>query len=458
MNDGLLESVFAVRSADDRNSQFGTAYVVRHDGARSYLITCAHVVRAVGGEGHVLVGSHPATVVTSGDSDGADDLAVLATDRLAGPALPLAFDAERGRMVTVAGFRAVSLARRLLGAVRADATLGSSMVLDSRGGRTAAWQLVSGDASIGEGFSGSPVIDVVTGEVIATAAYQQTENRVIAVAADALRSLWPDGLANVTAARSVFRGIEFVYIPGSRFVMGTPELRAAELARLEDREAFLAEAPPHDVELTGYYISRFPVTNRQYADFTGATNHRVPYRDDYWSRPYCWHPGERVYPDGKADFPVVLVSWNDALAFCGWLGGRLPTEAEWEKAASGREPRTWPWGDAWDAQRCNTVEGGRGTCLPVGHAPGGDSPYGVSDMSGNVWEWCSSLFDPYPYRANDGREQVSVPGHRVIRGGAWGNSRWTARCAARERAPADDFGFSMGFRVALSRSVLGHAG
>lgn len=458
MNDSLLESIFSVRSADDSNPQFGTAYVVRHDGTRSYLITCAHVVRAVGGDEQVLVGSQPATVVASGYSDGADDLAVLATDRLAVQPLPLAFDAERGRMVTVAGFRAVSRARRLLGAVRAEATLGSAMVLDSRGGRTPAWQLVSGDVSIGEGFSGSPVVDVVTGEVIATAAYQQAENRVIAVAADALRSLWPDGLANVTAARSEYRGIEFVYIPGSRFVMGTPPLRAAELASLEDRESFRAEAPQHDVDLAGDYISRVPVTNRLYADFIAATSHRVPYRNDYWSLPYCWHPGERAFPDGKADFPVVLVSWNDALAFCGWLGVRLPTEAEWEKAASGQEPRTWPWGDSWDAQRCNTLEGGRGTCLPVGHVPGGDSPFGVSDMSGNVWEWCSSLFDPYPYRAGDGRERVSAPGPRVIRGGAWGNSRWTARCAARERAPADDFGFSIGFRVALSRSVLGQAG
>jgi formylglycine-generating enzyme required for sulfatase activity len=458
MNDGLLESIFSVRSADDSNAQFGTAYVVRHDDATSYLVTCAHVVRAVGGEAQVLIGRQPATVVKAGFSDGADDLAVLATDRLAAPALPLAFDAERGRMVTVAGFRAVSRARRLLAAVRADATLGSAMVLDSRGGRTAAWQLVSGDVSIGEGFSGSPVVDVVTGEVIATAAYQQTENRVIAIAADALGSLWPDGLAKVTASRSDFRGIEFVYIPGSRFVMGTPQLRAAELARIEDREAFLAEIPPHEVELAGYYISRFPVTNRQYGEFIGATDHRVPYRDDYWSLPYCWNPGERVYPDGKSDFPVVLVSWDDALAFCGWLGVRLPTEAEWEKAASGQKPRTWPWGDTWEPRRCNTLEGGSRTCLPVGHAPLGESPYGVSDLSGNVWEWCSSLFDPYPYRADDGREQVSVPGRRVIRGGAWGNSRWTARCAARERAPADDFGFSIGFRVALSRSALARAG
>ncbi|MCI0688606.1 MAG: SUMF1/EgtB/PvdO family nonheme iron enzyme [Sporichthyaceae bacterium] len=453
MTDRLLGSVLPVRSTDEGNAAFGTAFVVSHDQARTYLVTCAHVVRDVGGDSQVLAGDQRAGVVAYGSPDGADDIAVLATDRIAATPMALGFDAERGRAVSVLGFRSVQLGARLLAVEPVDSTLGPQMALDSPSGRNTAWQLQFAERGLDQGYSGSPIVDVVTEEVVAIAAYRQDERRAIAIAVTGLRALWPDGLPDLAAPVTV-AGTEFVYVPSSPFSMGTPQRDADELAELGKRESFRAEAPRHEVDLPGYYIGRLPVSNAQYAQFVSATGHRVPYRDDPWSRPYSWDQQTRAFPAEIADLPVVLVSWHDARAYCEWLEVRLPTEAEWEKAASGRTPHLWPWGDDWDEERCNTVEGGRDACLPVGAlSPAGDSGYRVADLAGNVWEWCASQFDPYPYRVDDGREQPGAPGTRVIRGGAWGNDRWAARCAAREHAAPDEYGFSIGFRIALSRDA-----
>ena len=133
----------------------------------------------------------------------------------------------------------------------------------------------------------------------------------------------------------------------------------------------------------------------------------------------------------KANHPVVKVSWYDAMEYCKWLNEklqgeigalavRLPTEAEWEKAARGEQGNEWPWGNEFDAAKCNSSEGGKGDTTPVGaYSPQGDSPYGAADMAGNVWEWCHSIFKPYPYKADDGREKESGSELRVVRGGAW---------------------------------------
>jgi formylglycine-generating enzyme required for sulfatase activity len=201
-------------------------------------------------------------------------------------------------------------------------------------------------------------------------------------------------------------------------------------------------------------MSRFPVTNRQYYSFVQATGRSVPYREDEMSSRFNWNPAKRRYAPGTENCPVVLVSWHDARAYCRWTGTELPSEAEWEKAARGsRDAREWPWGDDWDPERANTAEAGRGTLAAVGtFSPAGDSPYGVSDMSGNIWQWCNSLFKEYPFDAKDGRESPASLGSRVIRGGAWGNDRFFARCATRNSAPPDDLGFSIGFRVVLRKS------
>jgi formylglycine-generating enzyme required for sulfatase activity/predicted phosphodiesterase len=241
---------------------------------------------------------------------------------------------------------------------------------------------------------------------------------------------------------------EFVPIPAGLFVMGSTDARTSALAAQESRHPFDNECPRHEVELAGYLISRYPVTNGEYEAFVRTTGRAVPYREDAWSRKMNWDPQARTFPAGKAEHPVVLVSWEDARAYCAWFGARLPTEAEWEKAARGDDGREWPWGNAWQADRCNSDNLNSGT-MPVGHfGPRGESVYGAADMVGNVWEWCSSHLDPYPYFAADGREAMIDVGKRVQRGGAWSdNGQLFARCAVRAGQSSQDFGFNIGFRL-----------
>lgn len=165
--------------------------------------------------------------------------------------------------------------------------------------------------------------------------------------------------------------------------------------------------------------------------------------------------GDR-YPEGKGDYPAVNVSWHDAMAYCGWLSDRtgkfcrLPTEAEWEKAASwdpeAKVKRRYPWGGGFDRSRCNL---GMGT-TPVGaYYPEGDSCYGVADMAGNVWEWCSTLVRGYPYDPRDGREDLEAEGRRVLRGGSWYFDQWYTRCTYRFGYTPEYRFYLLGFRVVV---------
>jgi formylglycine-generating enzyme required for sulfatase activity len=238
-------------------------------------------------------------------------------------------------------------------------------------------------------------------------------------------------------------GKEMIYIPGGEFVMGSDDGRASE-------------RPAHKVRVDAFYIDRYPVTNEEYKRFVDATGRPLPCYDVEWARPegYNWDPETRTPPKGKENHPVVLVSWEDANAYATWAGKRLPTEAEWERAAAGPDGHRWPWGDEFIEGYSNTRENSAtGTTAVDAYCPQGDSQEGVADMVGNVWEWTSSLFRPYPYDANDGRESQEADGWRVLRGGSWHNDLDRARCTARLDG---DFLFfnNVGFRCAVSANEV----
>jgi formylglycine-generating enzyme required for sulfatase activity len=232
---------------------------------------------------------------------------------------------------------------------------------------------------------------------------------------------------------------QLVRIPAGPFLMGSTD---------DDKQAEDNEKPQHTLELPDYFIGKYPVTNAEYQAFVRETGHSPP---RHWD-------GE-TYPEEKGDHPVVTVTWWDAMAYCQWLNEksgkayRLPTEAEWEKAARGADGRLYPWGNDWDPARLNSQEGGVGYTTSVGqYAPAGDSPYGAADMAGNVWEWTLSLFEPYPYDSEDGREDLKGGEVRVLRGGSYYNVQFFARCAARGRLYPGNWHYNLsllGFRVVV---------
>ena len=244
---------------------------------------------------------------------------------------------------------------------------------------------------------------------------------------------------------------EMVPVPAGPFMMGTSDEQVqAMLDRYDwaqefnEKGWFDREQPQREVTLPAFEIGRYPVTNAEYASFVQATDHDAP---------RSWRGTD--LPEHLADHPVVDVPWRDALAYADWLRERtgqpyrLPTEAEWEKAARGDDGRLWPWGDqAPEQNRCNFGNHVNET-TPVGqYSPAGDSPYGCADMAGNVWEWCSSLYKDYPYSPGDGRENLEESGTRVLRGGSFGSDPGRVRCASRNLNYPDSRNINLGFRVA----------
>jgi len=221
-------------------------------------------------------------------------------------------------------------------------------------------------------------------------------------------------------------GTLLVAVPGGKFIMGG------------DKE----DNPVHEVTVSDFWIYSTKVTNSQYAGCVAAGHCTPPDPDN-----------NPIYNDYKfINFPVTGVTHTQAAEYCEYVNGRLPTEAEWEKAARGTYANEWPWGNEFDQNKCNSNEGKKGGTTPVGaySALGGDSPYGCADMVGNVWEWMHTLYKEYPYNAKDGREDEASPNRRVLRGGSFHVDRRSARCASRYNLSPDDRYFNIGFRICVS--------
>jgi len=217
--------------------------------------------------------------------------------------------------------------------------------------------------------------------------------------------------------------LDLVLIPEGPFIMGSSDA---------DRAALPSERPQHEVYLPAYYIARTPVTNYQFRQFTAATGYRA---EGIWA----------TYDGPGLDrYPVRGVSYGDAVAFCNWLGVRLPTEAEWEKAARGEFGQIYPWGNEFDHSKLAV-----GNLYEVGEFPAGASQYGILDAVGGVWEWTSSLLTPYPFGSQ-------IQGNKfVLRGGCWLNDRKLLRCAVRWGEAPGAFTKATGFRVAMDAGPEG---
>ncbi len=182
------------------------------------------------------------------------------------------------------------------------------------------------------------------------------------------------------------------------------------------------ERPAHTVTLPAFQIDWLPVTNARYAEFLNARGHSLPNGArlyDYDDNDARIHQvaGKYVADCGFENHPVVEPSWLGARDYCAWRGKRLPTEAEWEKAARGTDARKYPWGNS-APDRSRAQFGARfNETAPVDNFNAGASPYGTLGMAGNAWEWVSSQYRTYPYRADDGREDLTPGPVRATRGG-----------------------------------------
>ena len=230
-------------------------------------------------------------------------------------------------------------------------------------------------------------------------------------------------------AEQVFDEYGMVYIPAGPFVMGG-----------RDDDTPRNERPAHSVYLPAYFIAKFPVTNLDFYEFVKHTGHKPPI---HWQR--------GTYPTGLGHHPVVNVSWQDAQAYAAWRGARLPTEAEWEKAARGTDERHYPWGNRFvDGERCNSCNQ-VGATTPVTEYPDGRSPYGAWDMCGNVYEWCADYYDEDYYKTSPSSNPKGPEGgqERVVRGGCYQDTRAVLRVTHRLGVSEVTVRENIGFRIAM---------
>ncbi len=242
-----------------------------------------------------------------------------------------------------------------------------------------------------------------------------------------------------------------VYVPEGNFLMGSTDADITQALQLCPNCDFNDEKPQHTVTLDAFWIDQTEVTNKMYALCVAAGKCDPPSSNA--SNTHQDYYGNSQYDD----YPVIYVSWNDATAYCAWGGGsditvRLPTEAEWEKAARGTDGRTYPWGEGIDCTKANYYDGSKycvGDTSAVGSYGDGISPYGVYDMAGNVWEWVSDWYDAYP--GNTVSDSTYGTKYRVLRGGSWDYYDVGARSAYRDGYGSTHSYVSFGFRCSHSK-------
>jgi formylglycine-generating enzyme required for sulfatase activity len=312
-------------------------------------------------------------------------------------------------------------------------------------------------------------------------------------AGDALGKLGDPRLQEIDADGTRVLIPPFVEIPGGPFWMGSgwwdTILTWLNTRETPDRD----DEPRHQVDVLTFYIAQFPVTNVEYACFIRAGG----YEDEHWwktqaarawlkktteHKPRYWNDAQY----NNSAQPVAGVTWYEANAYCAWMTDRiqnsivrcqieeklginlqslrnatqseiknlnleirLPTEAEWEKAARGRNGRQYAWGNVWNRERANTGDSNTRRTTPVGIYPNGGTPEQVYDLAGNLWEWTSTLYRKYPYQ-NDERENPEGEDARVVRGGSFNYSSWFSRCASRLLYNPVNLFRRQGLRVVLS--------
>lgn len=233
---------------------------------------------------------------------------------------------------------------------------------------------------------------------------------------------------------------ELLTVPAGPFWMGSD--------KLQDSLALESEMPQLEVMVGEFQIGKYPVTVGQWLRFVTATNFKCDPRS----------------LRGFANQPAHDVSWHNAQAYCKWLtvewratdkigpnaSVRLPTEAEWEKAARSADKRRYPWGDKFDPLKANVAKTELGRTSAVGMFPAGASAYGCLDMAGNVWEWCQTQWAKYPYNVEDGREVLEGNNPRMLRGGPFNRYARLGRCASRYHLHPDIRSDNLGFRVVVA--------
>jgi formylglycine-generating enzyme required for sulfatase activity len=245
-----------------------------------------------------------------------------------------------------------------------------------------------------------------------------------------------------------------VLVTGGNFMRGSSG---------DDADADADEKQRREIYLDDLWIGKYPVTNEEFKEFVDGGGYGKARKDMWSEKGWRWCEKNEIYEprywhDRKwnaPNFPVVGISWFEAEAYANWLSEktghhyRLPTEAEWEKAARGTKGFKYPWGEQFDKNLCNSGELGLNRTSPVGIYPKGKSRYDCFDMAGNVWEWCSDgyLGDYYGKSPGKNPKGPSKGANRVIRGGSWNNFAGSCRSANRARVGPRDRFYVLGFRI-----------